>query len=126
MRFAARSSRRIRRAWTAAAKLPRIAAIASATPVAYSSRRLTTRTVASWSSIEADISSTLPSSSGMETSPKLRPRRSTRPRTTEESAAVSSATVSLLTEPARGAESESVVNVSGSGPRTWKTTTRER
>ena len=105
MRLAARSRRRMRRAWSDAAAPPRIAAIASATPVAYSSRRFTTRTVASWSSIGVERSRMSPEKRGTATSANGRPRRSTRPRATLDVRAVSRATVSLLIDPARGDES---------------------
>ena len=114
----------MRRAWRDAATPPRIAAIASATPVAYSRRRFTTRTVASWSSIGVDRRSTSPEKSGTATSPNGRPRRSTRPRDTWDVRAVSSATVSLLIDPARDDESASGRSETGFGPKTWYTTTR--
>ena len=109
----------MRRAWSVAAALPRIAAIATATPVAYSSRRFTTRTVASWSSIGVERSSTLPETSGTATSAYGLSRRSTRPRAMRESWADWRPTESSLMEPALAAESASARIDRGSGPKTW-------
>ncbi len=66
----------------------------------------------------------MPETSGTATSANGRPRRLTRPRAMRGCCAASSATVSSLILPAVAAESASVRSDIGSGPKTWKTTTR--
>ena len=80
IRSAACSSRLIRRACKAAAMLPSASAIASATIVAYPSRRSITWTVASVSDSDAEKRTTTPSRRATATSAYCTPRRVMRPR----------------------------------------------